>query len=271
VVKNDIKIMEKTSLEKITNNGVIQKLQESVLSVIMAEQLIGFERAYLVASAAGELKKLLSDEYMKPIMALQGNRLGFKTDKDKTGGYSLEVVKNCLIEAVLMGVQPCGNQFNIIQDNCYLTKEGLGYLLKKIPGLYFDITFELPRVNSAKDGAAITANIEWTINGVKKTKTIEFPVKMNSFMGTDAVIGKATRKARKWLYDTITGSEIPEGDAFDPETPTRKLVEAAKDVESERILLMIGDAKNLTELEALKSHVTEITADAYNEKLNSLS
>ena len=36
-------------------------------------------------------------------------------------------------------------------------------------------------------------------------------------MGADAVIGKATRKARKWIYDTITGSEIPEGDVMDIE------------------------------------------------------
>ena len=86
-----------SNLEKITSNATIIKLQDSVSSVVLAEQLQGFEKAYLVASAAGELKKLLNDEYMKPIMALQGNRLGFKTDKDKTGGYSLEIVKNCLI------------------------------------------------------------------------------------------------------------------------------------------------------------------------------
>jgi hypothetical protein len=50
---------------------------------------------------------------------------------------------------------------------------------------------------------------------VKQTKQIDIPVKVNNFMGTDAVIGKATRKARHWLYNTITGSEIPEGDIQD--------------------------------------------------------
>lgn len=266
-----------SNLEKITSNATIIKLQDSVSSVVLAEQLQGFEKAYLVASAAGELKKLLNDEYMKPIMALQGNRLGFKTDKDKTGGYSLEIVKNCLIEAVLMGVQPCGNQFNIIQDNCYLTKEGLGYLLKKIQGLSYDITFELPRVNSQKDGAAISANIEWTLNGIKKTKTFEIPVKMNSFMGTDAVIGKATRKARMWLYDTITGSEIPEGDAFDPETPkgfntSREQAPETVAKENERFALMVDDCKTLAELETLRDSISnDIQNDLFNQQLNALS
>lgn len=202
-----------TEIQKTGTDVVVQKLQQSVVSVTTANQLEGFERAYLVAYAAGELKRLLDAEYMKPIMDLQGNRLGFKTDKDTTGGYGVEIVKNCLIEAVLMGVQPCGNQFNIIANNCYLTKEGVGYLLKKIPGLYYDLVFDLPRINGDKSGAAVKVKITWKYKNTDNVKDLEIAVKMNNFMGVDAVIGKATRKARKWLYDTLTGSEIPEGDA----------------------------------------------------------
>lgn len=212
-------------------DSVIQKLQDSVQSVIVADQLQGFERAYLVATAAGELKRLLDDKYMKPIMDLQGNRLGFKTDKDTTGGYPQETVKNCLIEAVLMGVQPCGNQFNIIASNCYLTKEGVGYLLKKLPGLSYDLVPGLPRINADKTSAAVVMKLTWTINHITKEKDIEIPVKMNSMMGTDAVIGKATRKARKWLYDTITGSDIPEGDIYDNDIPL--IVDAVGDKKAE--------------------------------------
>lgn len=200
----------------IPNGEIAQKLNNSVLSVISSDKLMGFEKAYLIANAAGELKKLLTTEYMRPIMDLQGNRLGFKTDKDTNGGYTEAVVKNCLIEAVLMGVQPFGNQFNIIAGNAYITKEGFGYLLANYKGLYYEITPELPRINADKTSAAIVMNIEWGFDGKgTKAKKIEIPVKMNSFMGTDAVIGKATRKARAWLYNTITGSEMPEGDIQD--------------------------------------------------------
>jgi hypothetical protein len=205
----------------IPQNAVAIKLNSAVETVLAADSFSGFQKAYLIATAAGELKKLLTPEYMKPIMDLQGNKLGFKTDKDiaqggaKGQGYPEDVVKNCLIEAVLTGVQPFGNQFNIIAGNCYITKEGFGYLLKNFTGLAYEIIPALPRINGDKSSAAITMKVKWTLNGIEQERDLEIPVKMNSFMGTDAVIGKATRKARCWLYNTITGSEIPEGDAMD--------------------------------------------------------
>jgi hypothetical protein len=255
----------------MTDLTVIQKLNTSVSSVLSASDIVGFERAYLVAQAAGELQALLTAEYMKPIMALQGNRLGFKTDKDTAAGYPEATVKNCLIEAVLMGVQPCGNQFNIIAGNCYLTKEGVGYLLKNIEGLSYDIVFQLPRVSNDRSSAAIEANLEWTINGVKKTKTLPIPVKMNAQMGTDAVIGKATRKARKWLYDTITGSELPEGDAQDVEVLSTKINKpTGEEKEIERMAMLINDCTTAEELGALKPNLPEQLTDLFNAKLDGL-
>jgi hypothetical protein len=202
-----------TKVQTIPQTEIAKQLNENVFSVLKADALIGFEKAYLIATAAGRLKELLTPEYLKPILDLQGNRLGFKTDLDTKGGYPAEVVKNCLIEAVLMGVQPFGNQFNIISSNCYITKEGFGYLLANYAGLSYKIVPELPRMNQTS--AAVKMNIEWTINGVTRKESLDIPVKLNQYMGTDAVIGKATRKARAWLYNTITGSEIPEGDAVD--------------------------------------------------------
>jgi hypothetical protein len=68
-------------------------------------------------------------------MALQGSNLGFKTDKDKTGGYSEAEVKTCLIDAVLLGLQPTGNEFNIIASQMYPTGVGFGALIKTTPRL----------------------------------------------------------------------------------------------------------------------------------------
>lgn len=199
----------------MANLTIAQQLNEQVLSVIGEHNIQGFEKAFLIAEATNKLKALLTPEYMKPIMALQGNKLGFKSDKV----YSEQIVKDCLIEAVLTGLQPHGNQFNIIAGNMYPTKEGLGYLLSNFKGLSYDITHELPRINSTNTSAAIIMNITWSINSVRREKSIDFPIKMNKFMGTDAVIGKATRKARAWLYSTITGSEISEGDITDLDSP----------------------------------------------------
>lgn len=241
---------------------VAVKLNDSVFSVIGAEHLKGFEKAYLIAIAAGELKNALTAEYMKPIMELQGNKLGFKTDKDNNGGYPESVVKNCLIEAVLTGVQPFGNQFNIIASNCYITKEGFGYLLKNIKGLQYEIIPSLPRINDKS--AAIVMVIKWSIYGNDPRKIeLDIPIKVNNFMGTDAVIGKANRKARAWLYNTITGTEITDGDIADLDKPNIKL---QVNKEEERILLMLQDCKSHEDIDRLQEQMPDVDIEIFAQK-----
>lgn len=254
----------------IKTSDLAKQLNESVFSVIGSDNMLGFEKAYQIANAAGRLKALLTPEYMAPIMELQGNRLGFKTDMDSKGGYKEDVVKNCLIEAVLTGVQPFGNQFNIIAGNCYITKEGFGYLLSNIRGLSYEIIPALPRINAEKTSAAIQMKCEWTMNGITKTRDLEIPVKMNNFMGTDAVIGKATRKARAWLFNTITGSEIGDGDASEYDgKPTIQVTPVDK--EAERMVLMIKEAKTPEELKKLESKVGDEHLDLFNERMIELN
>lgn len=255
---------------------IAQRLNESVVSVISQENLIGFEKAYLLAESTARLKEMLTTQYMKPIMQLQGSRLGFKTDKDTSGGYSEAIVKNCLIEAVLSGVQPFGNQFNIIANNMYITKEGYGYLLKNIEGLSYNIKHSLPRIDQAKGSSAIVMNIEWSMNGgVTQKHSIDIPVKVNKFMGTDAVIGKALRKSRKWLYETITGSETSDGDIIDHDGFVKAEVINAEDVaeakERQRIIEHIKEAKTLKSLQEVSEHINiddEEMAGLYEQKFN---
>lgn len=237
-----------TDLSKFT--GLSKKLNEQVDLVFKDSALAGFERAFVVASVAKEIKEMLTPQYMAPIMSLQGSKIGFRTDKDASGGYKEDVVKSCLIEAVITGVQPIGNHFNIIAGNCYITKEGFKYLLdNKIPGLRWEIICELPRIKEGS--AAVVANITWTINGKESSRQIDFPIKVNSAMGADAVIGKATRKARAWLYNTVSGrQEIPDGDIQDVEA---KVVSTTINKSEERITLLINDSTTIKELESLES------------------
>jgi hypothetical protein len=203
------------------------ELNSTVMGVINSETIAGFEKAYTVAVAIDKLKASLTGEYMKPIMALQGNRLGFKTDKDKENGYPEDVVRKCLIEAVLMGLQPYGNEFNIIAGNTYATKEGLGAVLKKFKGLSYEIMPLSVNMTFAKDTAEANMKVRWMLNGASQERELKLPIKINAYATADAVIGKATRKARKWLHDTISGFEIPEGDVSDinPNTPQPILLE----------------------------------------------
>jgi len=224
-------------------NDVIVKLDKSVGVMLSANELDGFEKAYALANSMKELKGLLTKEYMAPIMELQGSKIGFVTDKDKQSGYPETVVKDCLIEAVMKGVQPFGNHFNIIAGNCYITKEGFKHLLDSLLKTRdnfseYMITAQLPRING--NSAAVVMDVEWVINGEKNSKSLDIAVKVNQYMGADAVIGKAERKSRAWLYNKLTGVEITDGDAIDvtfEEVADKKQKTASKTKKAEDGLL----------------------------------
>lgn len=211
-------------------------LDTSIGTLINANDLSGFQKAEVLSKTVVELQDRLTDEYMKPIMKMQGLKIGFKTDKDQAGGYPVGVVRNCLIEAVVFGVQPTGNQFNIIAGNAYITKEGYGYLLSKISGLDFDIIHDLPRISQDKKSAAVESMISWSINGgPKNEKKVPLAIKSNEFMGADGVIGKATRKARKWLYEKITGIETSDGDTQEIDYKIVKDGQQDQEVKTEKV------------------------------------
>lgn len=259
----------------IPTKEVAEKINLAVQSVTGKEGLAGFERAYLLAEGIQQLQVLLTPEYMAPIMAMQGSKLGFKSDKDKNGGYPMETVKNCLIEAVLMGLQPYGNQFNIIAGNMYMTKEGAGHILNNYRGLKYDIVIGLPRVNESKTSAAVEATINWSLKGETNSKLIPIPIKMDSYTSLDAVIGKATRKARAWLISTITGIEVGEGDVTDDQghvnVVSSKIKKTDQEAEKERIIALISESQSIEELEFYLPQVTEDVRADFDKKYNELS
>lgn len=215
-------------------NEITKKLDSAIATGLSAKVLTGFEKALTIAGATTELQNLLTPAVLKNVVSLAGTKLGFKTDRKPDSQYSVEVIKDCLIEAVLTGVQPVGNQFNIIAGNCYVTKEGFGYLLGKIEDFNYKIIPDIPKVSGSS--AVIKMNISWTYKGKKDKEAIEFPIKTNSYMGPDAIIGKATRKARAWLYSYITGSELSDGEAEEVEVGIKpsEMLEPQKDKQEKK-------------------------------------
>lgn len=186
-----------------------------------------FLRTFAMGESLAKLREALTPAIMKSIMSLQNTRLGFKTDNGR--GYPLEIVRDCLIEALLYGVCPTGNQFNIISSSAYITKEGFTYLLANLRGLtslrYKITPAEIAESSTAgttregkqyqkieREGATKVA-LEWTYNGVDGSEELEFVIKVNAGMGQDAIAGKAERKAKAWLYNHLTGLGLPEADA----------------------------------------------------------
>jgi hypothetical protein len=132
------------------------------------------------------------------------------------------VVRDCTIEALLQGVGAVGNEFNIIAARAYITKEGMGRKLSNIKGLSYTVTPGIPHTTGG--GAVAPVEIEWQYGGERHTKTLQICVRVNAGMGADAICGKAVRKARAWLYSTITGQEVPEGEVGDDAKPVRGVV-----------------------------------------------
>lgn len=192
----------------------------------------GFAREMLTAQAMSQLRALMTPEVMKPVMELMNSELGFLTDRDPRRGrwnrekkcyekvepYTEEVVRDCLISGRLQDLSWVGNQLNIISGKCYTTKNGLTALLKKLKGLQnLVVSIGVPRLMTG--GAVVQVSATWTYNGVKGSLVglegknyIEIPVKVNDQMGSDAIIGKAERKAKARIYAQITGSEVAEGE-----------------------------------------------------------
>src|SRR5215208_8064635 len=264
-----------------SNTPTVAKLLDNhVLSVIGQENLMGFELAYQKASAIQKLKELLSDEYMAPLMALQGTRLGFRTDKDrkpdgsKGEGYPMEVVRECLIEAVLMGLQPTGNEFNIIGGNTYATKEGCGSKLNKMKktGLDYSINTGLPRMSSDQKSCAFDIEITWTVQGETTKEMVPIPIRVNSYMGVDAMVGKATRKARAWLISRVTGMEFTDGDAEDAgpanvlSTKVNDKVHIDKEYER-TVLVKIAKCKTLDEVDMLSMEHPDIERKKFDDRI----
>lgn len=184
-----------------------------------------FERTFKLAAGMQELRELITDEMMRNVMQLMDTPLGFRTDHDpkltdRDGKpfepYPVAVVKEALIEATLRGLQPVGNQFNIIGQRCYITKEGFTHKLKELPGFAgLQITMSPPRVGADGAGAIVQCVATWTMDGRPGRIECEIPVRINKGMGADAALGKAERKLKARIYAQITGSEQPEGDVED--------------------------------------------------------
>lgn len=260
--------------------------------------------ALAVADSIADLRELFDQpEVRTRIEALQDTPLGFRTDRDpkqknhKTGElntpYPWPVVRDANIEAVLRGLQVVGNQFNIIAGRFYGTKEGLEYLIPKVPGLSeFRQVLGVPRTQTG--GAIVECKATWKMHGKPDSLEVSIPIKTDSYSGADQILGKATRKFLSRCYRQMCGANIPEGDIAEggqlenhsatverftgppatktvtPEAPPKTHNQKPRDPRSE--LLAIAEAHGCSEGDMLEAFVygESISQNDY-EKMRSLA
>ena len=220
--------------------GQLDLLAESGMACVDLKE--GFRKAMITAVCVERLRGALTPVAMQPIMALQDSALGFRTDKDRQGGYPQEVVRDALINAVMVGLLPCGNMFNIISGRMYVTKEGFTYLLDRA-GVRYTIDQAVPV--SKNGGAIVETDIRWEYQGEKGEKHLSIPVRVNAGMGADAILGKADRKAKCWLYNNLRHTTLSDGEVSEMREVTGRVVAPAA-AEAPR-LVENSDIPNLPE------------------------
>lgn len=187
------------------------------VSDLLMSKSTGFEYSLQKATVVQAIQDMLTTEVMKPIMAMCGKPYGFRTDKDAKGEkYKEEIVRDCLIQATLLGVEPTGNQFNIIGGNCYITKDGLANKLKKL-GIYTKLTASVSRKIEV-DGRAVWVKpiiMEYEKDGKIIKETKDFIYAKYDSTSEAAAEGMAKRDAYDYILGEVTGIKCPVGDVED--------------------------------------------------------
>ncbi|MGC4017523.1 MAG: hypothetical protein QM755_23860 [Luteolibacter sp.] len=204
-----------------------------------------FSQAITTANAIREIRDALTDEIVSTvILPLMNTRLGFRTDRDPNRPtwdrqsrsmnvpepYPLATVRECAIEATLRGLPMVGNCWNIIASNSYVTKEGFWFLIRhRIEGLTdFKVFIGVPKMiraagdaKNAKDedakGAVVPCHATWKVHGQADRVEREIPIRVNTGMGADAIMGKAERKILAAAHAQITGTTLGDAEVSEDE------------------------------------------------------
>lgn len=206
--------MENTNLMAIRDK--FETVCKSAKSLQIANN---FGTAFEAVTVVSTLRAILSDEVMKTVfMPLMNTKVGFLTDrsgKPNSKGityppYPLATVRDAIIDAVTIGILPTGNQMNIIAERMYPTKEGYTYLLNKIGVKYIlDISYDK---GTNANFAEIPVKISYEHAGEKNSFITNCTVKKDSYSSHDQLRGKAERRAKKVLYEYITGCDFGDAD-----------------------------------------------------------
>jgi hypothetical protein len=117
-----------------------------------------------------------------------------------------------------------GNEFNIIAQRCYITKEGYQRKTREIPGLTdLNTAFGVPVQHNGH--TVVRCAARWKLRGSAMELTDSegkpgrmIPIRVNQGLSVDAMLGKAERKTLKAVWENVYGSEHTpnDGEADEP-------------------------------------------------------
>ena len=267
--------MEKNVSKTNPQERMVNICREADKLQITQDLAINVANSFTAANVMLALRETMTDQvverYFRP---LAGQKFGFRTDRNN---YPTEVLRSCIIDAILLGLAPTGNQFNIISGNCYPTKEGYTNLLKKI-GVDYKIEI-LPNTSQDNSYAIMPCRVTYTYGtakNVKWDKDIVIPKKGNE--NYDLLAGKANKRIKQALYEYLTGTDwgysddeiVVEAAANNrpapqqPQTQPQAQVVEAEEVEVEGVIQSDEEVLNMM-FQALQVLDKEAFVRAYNE------
>lgn len=189
------------------------------------------QKALLTARGIQALRQGLGGKVLAEVMALMNSPLGFLTDRgpharsegNKTP-YPVEVVRDCVVEALLHGFYLSGNEFNIIAGRFFGAQNGWRRKLEDVPGISdIRVAAGVPMVHNGQTVCRVA--LSWKVDGqadelrgADGKPGVAFPVTVTAYSTADQTIGKAKRKAYKLAFEQATGSKVtaPDGEVGEP-------------------------------------------------------
>lgn len=173
--------------------------------------------AFTATIVVSKLRAFLTNEIIENVFRpLMNTRIGFMTDKRPTTKnphpalYSNEIIRDAIIDGLTIGLFPTGNQINIIAERMYPTKEGFTALLRKM-GVKYIVSIGAD-TNRIQGYAEIPCKVDYMYNGEKNSFMITATVRKDEYSSPDQLRGKAERRAKKALYEYITGCDFGDAD-----------------------------------------------------------
>lgn len=222
----------------------IETLNETAIAI--RDEILnsdGIQKSIAMASGVLQIHEAFSDAVLAVFMGLQGNELGFKTDKDHAGGYAADVVKQVAVRALMHGAHLHGNEFNIIASGCYLTKNFYKRKLREYEGLtdlFIDVfapdSSEVSgknRVYRVRGKAACRVDGKEVVVDCMSPETAVVVSAFDNGTALDGALGKAEKRLAQKLYERIAGVEITDdsdgGATVNVVEPPEKLPAPAED------------------------------------------
>ena len=186
------------------NTELMNKLISEIQQI--NENWTHYEKSIAYGHYLTEIKNQIKEKPLEIIKSLMNTGIGFKTDRpnDKCREvYSDEIIKNCVVQAIMHGLRIHGNEFNILGGNFYATKEGLDRIVHNNPLLEEKVKDKVKSFRQDDKTGIWGITFEYTYKLKGESKVTE-EIKMEHFSQNEP---------------TKTISNLAPEDRFDPPIP----------------------------------------------------